>query len=151
MWIVQRGRANRRGNLGCERIVEIDDDQRFVRQDVRIGAGDDDAARSSEDAAGVERQRTLQEIVRGIAVKQSTDAGTLGLEVRVADDDQPLFLVSNVQEAIEQMNWLLFVFGKLDTQWIDGECAGRGYGLRVLRRHVEALPQRRKGRSRHLF
>ena len=78
--------------FGRERIVEIDDDERFVGEDVGVGAGDRDAAGAGEGAAGIESQGALQEIVGGVAVEERADAGTFGFQVGIADDDQAFFV-----------------------------------------------------------
>ena len=71
--ITESGRADVGGNARGERIVEVDHDEGFVREDISEGAGDGDAARAREYAVRVERESALQEIVGGVAVEERAD------------------------------------------------------------------------------
>src|SRR2546427_518094 len=85
-------------------------------------SGDGDAMRSVENPTRIERESELQKVIGGIAVKESAYARTLRFEIGIADDDEPFFLVSDVQETVEQMDGLLLVFGQLLPQRIDAKC-----------------------------
>src|SRR6266404_5484370 len=119
--ITESGRADVGGNARGERIVEVDHDEGFVREDISEGASDGDAARAREYAVRVERETALQEIVGGIAVEERANTGTFRFQVGIADDDEAFFFVSDVEVAVEEVNGLLFVFRQLLAQRIDGE------------------------------
>src|SRR5260370_10673617 len=67
--IVGSERADVGGDARDERIVEVDHDESFVGEDVSEGAGDGDAARSRQDAVGIEGDGALQEIIGGSCVE----------------------------------------------------------------------------------
>ena len=52
--IVERGRADGGGDPRRERIVEVNNHERFVRKDIGVRAGDGDAVSAGEDAGGIE-------------------------------------------------------------------------------------------------
>src|SRR5713226_9538468 len=137
--IVELRSADCRGNFGREGIIEVDDNKRFVSEDISKCSGDSDSMRAGQDAARIERESALQEIVGGIAIKERAHAGTLRFEIRIADDDEPFFSVRNVKETVEQVDGLLLVFGQLLPQWIDAKCRWRGNGNCIFRWNVEAL------------
>src|SRR5260370_27220035 len=74
--IVENGRADDGGDARDERIVEVDHDESFVREDVSAGAGDGDAARAREYATRIEGDGALQEIVCGVAVEERANTRT---------------------------------------------------------------------------
>src|SRR5580704_7573013 len=119
--IVQVGSANGGCNARRERIIEIDDDKRFIGEDVSIRSGNGDAAGASQNAAGIKRKRPLEEIVGGIAVEESANAGTSGFQIGITDHDQPFLSIRDIEKTIEKMDSLLFVFGELLAQWIDAK------------------------------
>src|SRR5580704_6186941 len=149
--IVERRRADVGGDPRSERIIQVNDGERSIREHVSIRPYDGDAARACEHAARIESQSTFQEIVGRIAVEQRAYAGTLRFQIGVANDDQSFFFVGDVKETIEQMNGLLLVFRQLLSKWIDGECRGRSNGQSVFRRNVKALADGRNRRDRNLF
>ena len=101
--------------------VEVDHDESIVREDVSEGASDGHAACARQDAVGIEGDGALPEIIGGIAVEERANAGAFRLQIGIADDDEAFFLVSDVEVAVEQVNGLLFVFGQLLAQRIDGK------------------------------
>lgn len=119
--IVESGCADVGGNARSERIVEVHHDESFVRKDISEGPGDGDAARAGEYATWIEGDGSLQKIIGGIAVEERADAGTFRFQVGIADDDEAFFFVSDVKEAVEAVDGLLFVFRQLLAQRIDGQ------------------------------
>ena len=77
MRIIERLGANDRSDARSERIIEIDDDERFVSKDVSVTTRDGNAAGAGEDAIGIEGQGALEEIVGRIAVKGRANARAL--------------------------------------------------------------------------
>src|SRR5215470_20135904 len=139
MWIVQSRRANRGGHLGRERIINVYDNERFVRKDISIRSDSDDASRAGQHASGIERERTLQEVIRRIAVQQSSNARTFGFQIWIANDNQAFFLVRYVEKPVEQVNGLLLVLWQLHPQRIDSQGTRGSHRLRILCRNVKAL------------
>ena len=134
---------------GCERIIEIDDDEAAIAQDVGVGSGNGDPARAVESAAGIEGGCAADEIIRGIAVEQRADAWIFAFEIRIADNDQAFVFVGDIEKPVHQMDSLLFVFGIVRAQRIDAERRGRRHGRGVFRLHVQALAERRNRRGDH--
>jgi hypothetical protein len=120
----QDGRADRCGYSRRQWVVEIHHDQAFVCQDIRERAGNCDAPGSGENASGIERQRALEEIIRGVAIEKRANSGTLRMQIGIADDDQALFFIGNVEKSIQQMNGLLLLFRQALAQRIDRSVDG---------------------------
>ncbi|MCG3162586.1 MAG: hypothetical protein JMDDDDMK_03879 [Acidobacteria bacterium] len=136
-----------------QRIVEIDDGQSLVASDVGVDARDGDVRRAVERAAGIERQRAFQEVVRRIAVEQRRYAGLF-----VADDDKSLVLVADIKEGIDRMDRLfvitifgLLIFGPVFARRINGQRRRRSDSGRVFRINVKSLTERRDRRGRDAF
>ena len=135
-------------DFGVERVGELDDDETLVAENEGAGAGELDAVGAGENAAGVEGGAALEEVVGGVAVEQRGDAGAVVLEVRVADDDEAFVLIGDVEEAVEQVDFLLFVFRDLDAQGVKREGGWGGDGGGVFGFDVEALAELRdRGRG----
>src|SRR5258708_37947487 len=66
--IIQIRCADSRGNFWREGIIEVDDNKRFVSEDISKCSGDSDAMRAGQDTARIERESALQEIGGGIAI-----------------------------------------------------------------------------------
>ncbi len=132
---------------GAKRIVQIDDDEGFVGEDVRERPDDGDALCSGEDAARIEGGGAVEKIICGIAVEQSTDAGTFGVEIGIADDDQAFYFVGDVEKSVEQVNALLFVFRDAGAERINSQRGRRCDGESVFCRDVKTLADGRDGRS----
>ena len=122
--IMERGRADRCGDTRSERIVEIHRHESLVREDIGERSGDGDAARAREQATRIEGDGTPQEIIGGITVEERSNAGTLGFQMGVADDDQAFFFIGDIEEAVEKMDRLLFVFRQLLAKRIHSERRG---------------------------
>jgi hypothetical protein len=120
----QDGRADRCGYSRRQWVVEIHHDQAFVCEDIRERAGNCDAPGSGENASGIERQRALEEIIRGVAIEKRANSGTLRMQIGIADDDQALFFIGNVEKSIQQMNGLLLLFRQALAQRIDRSVDG---------------------------
>jgi len=73
--IIQIRCADGRGNFRGEGIIEVDDDERFVCENVGKCSSDSDSASASKHAAGIERKSALQEIVGGIASRSAPTPG----------------------------------------------------------------------------
>ena len=132
---------------GRQRIIQIDDDEGFVGEDVGERSGDGDALRSGEDAAWIEGGGAVEKIICGIAVEQSADAGTFGVEIGIADDDQAFFFIGDVEKSVEQVDALLFVFREAGAERIDGQRGRRSDGESVFRGDIETLADGRDGRG----
>ena len=143
--IVQTGTDLGR-HFRLERVVHVDDDETAGRQDVRVMPGEHDAARTGQDAVGIERHRARQEIVRRIAVEQRADTRDIRTLEPIANNDQPLLRVGDVEEAVHQMDLLLFVHRILRPQRIDAERRWRSDGDCILRFDEQPLTQRRHRR-----
>src|SRR5579885_1058894 len=140
--IVERRRSDSGGDARLEGIVEIDDDQSLLGQHVSVRSGDDDAARSCESAFRIEGERALQKIIGGIAIEKRANARAFRFQIRVADDDETFLAIGDIEEAVEQMDRLLFVFRKLYTEGIYAE-SGRGSNRDGIPGwHVETLAER---------
>src|SRR3989442_14216110 len=120
-------------------------------QDVGKIPRDGDAACARQNSIGIECKCALQKIIRGISIEESSDARTLRLQIRVADDHQALFPVSNIKKAVEQGDRLFFVFGKLETKRIDTERRRGRYCNGISCWHMEFLAHRRNLRCGHGF
>ena len=92
--------------------------------------------------SGLKASARFRKLLAGIAVEQCSHPGRLALQVRIADDDQPLVFVGHVEEAIHQVRGLLLVYRIVGTQRVHRQRARRRNRLRILRGHVESLPQR---------
>ena len=103
------------------------------------------------DAAGIERRGAADEVVRRIAVQQRAHAGIAALQIWIADDDQALFTVGDIEEAVHQMNRLLFVLRLMRAQRVDAQRGRRGHGRGVARLDVELLAERRNRRGRDML
>src|SRR5258707_8897160 len=66
--------------------------------------------------------------------------------MRIGDDDEAFFFVSDVEETVEEVNGLLLVFRQLPTQGIDAKRGRRGHGKGVFRGYVKFLADRRNRR-----
>ena len=138
------GRGDLGGDLRMQRVGELDDFEAAVAEDICERSGDGDAARAVEFAFGVEGRGAFEEVVARISVEQRADAG-LG----VADDDEALVLVGDVEEGVERGDRLLLVFLDLYAQRVERQRGGRGDGGGELRLEVEALAERRDRRGDH--
>ena len=67
-----------------------------IAKHVSVRSGDGDAPRAIEDAAGIESQRALQEIVARIAIEQRADAGSFAFWIGIANDHEALVFVRDV-------------------------------------------------------
>ena len=105
----QKRRADFRHDPGLQRMVEINHHQAAIAQDVGVGPGDGDAARTVQRALRIESCGPLEKIVRGIAVEQRAHARALALQIGIADDHQAFVLVGHIEEAVHEMNGLFFV------------------------------------------
>src|SRR5215469_4600610 len=141
-WIVQFRAGDRGGNLGSERIVEVDDDEGLIGKNVSKCSGDGDAASAGEGPFWIEGQGTGQKIVCGIAVEERSDAQTFRLQIAIANDDEAFFLISDIEEAEEEVDGLFFVFGNAGAQGIYAQSCGRSNRDRVFRRQIETLAKR---------
>src|SRR5436853_6656116 len=91
--IMERGRADRRGDTRTERIVEIHYHESLVREDIGERSGDGDAARAREQATRIEGDGTPQEIIGGITVEERSNAGTLGFQTDLLFEPAREFMV----------------------------------------------------------
>ena len=89
----------------------------------------------------------MQEIIRGVSVEERAHTGTFRLQIWIPDDHQAFFAVGDIKEAVDQRNWLLFIFGKLHAERINAERRGRRHCDGVFRWHKEFLAQGRNGRA----
>jgi len=113
--VIKEGRGESGGDFGNERVIEIDDDERFVGEDIGVIARNGDAASAGESAVGIEGESALQKIVGGTAVEQCTDSRAFCFQVGIANDDETFFLISDIEKTIEKMNGLLFIFRETST------------------------------------
>src|SRR6267143_184875 len=123
--------------IGDEGVTELDGN----------AAGIVELRSAGQDAARIEPERALQEIVGGIAIKERAHTGTLRFEIGIANDDEPFFSVGDVKETVEQVDGLLFVFRQLLPQRIDAKCRWRGNSNCIFRWNVEALADGRDRRG----
>ena len=72
-----------------------------VAGDVRVIARGDDEGRAVEDAIGIEGDGALEEVVARVAIQQRGGV----------DQDEALLRVGDVEERVERVDGLLFVFG----------------------------------------
>jgi hypothetical protein len=84
-----------------------------------------------ERAAGIERQRALEEVVVGVAVEERPGA----------DEDQALVPVGDVEIRVQRMDRSFLVLGEALAERVHRERRRRRYRCRVPRLHVQALAE----------
>src|SRR2546423_4820859 len=121
------------------RVGNIDYEQSARRCHVKSMAGRGDKCRTGQRAVWIETNgfAFLQEIVVWISIDQRRDIA----------DDESFFAVGDENERIEEIDRLLFVFGKMLARGIERECARQRDARCVSRVNAGALTKRRDRRA----
>src|SRR5256885_1521088 len=123
------------GDAGMGRIRNIDNEKSSRCGQVKAMSGRGDKCRASQNAVRIETNGLafFQEIVVRISVDERGDIA----------DDESFFAVGDVNERVEKIDRLLFVFGKMLACGIERERTRQCETGRVFRVNPGALAKRR--------